>query len=95
MVVHNHAPWRGPGPDGTCVERTVNGQLRGDCIMGEDLRYTAEKVFKCSIDFTEEELHALAAILDRAEFWLQEYASHGGRKLDLENRLQKIVEEVL
>ena len=91
MVVHNHAPWRGPGPDGTCAERTVNGQLRGDCIMGEDLRYTAEKVFKCSIDFTEEELRELVRILARSKLW------RGSKEflLPLETRLQKIVDEVL
>ena len=63
--------------------------------MGEDLRYTAEKVFKCSIDFTEEELEELDAILDRSDYWLDIHRSYGGRKLDLENRLQKIVDEVL
>lgn len=94
MVVHNHAPWRGPGPDGLCLEKVVNGKLRGQC-MPEDLRYTSEKVFKCSIDFTEAELEELNAILDRSDYWLDIHRSYGGRKLDLENRLQKIVDEVL
>ncbi|AWN03855.1 hypothetical protein PBI_PEREGRIN_15 [Rhodococcus phage Peregrin] len=91
MVVHNHAPWRGPGPDGTCAERTINGKLRGDCIMGEDLRYTAEKVFKCSIDFTEEELKSLGGLMQ----WVQINSSFGDKYLDLETRLLEIVDEVL
>jgi hypothetical protein len=91
MVAHNHAPWRGPGPDGTCVERTVNGKLRGDCIMSEDLRFTTEKIFKCSIDFTEEELHSLVGILE----WVKANSSFGGKYLALETRLLKITDEVL
>lgn len=59
--------------------------------MGEDLRYTAEKVFKCSIDFTEEELRELVRILARSKLW------RGSKEflLPLETRLGKIVDEVL
>lgn len=59
--------------------------------MPEDLRYTSEKVFKCSIDFTEEELGELARILARSKLW------RGDKEflLPLEIRLQKIVDEVL
>ncbi|AWN04360.1 hypothetical protein PBI_GRAYSON_16 [Rhodococcus phage Grayson] len=90
MVVHNHEPWRGPGPDGLCSEKVVNGKLRGQC-MPEDLRYTSEKVFKCSIDFTEEELGELVRILARSKLW------RGSKEflLPLETRLGKIVDELL
>lgn len=33
LRVHNHEPYRGAGPDGHCPERTVDGRLRGACMV--------------------------------------------------------------
>lgn len=32
MTVHNHRPYRGPGPDGSCPEHVIRGELRGACM---------------------------------------------------------------
>lgn len=60
-----------------------------------DLRYSAEKTFKVSIDFTEEELGQIIAIVTRSKLYRELREDGTNVYTPLEQRLKAIVYEVI
>ncbi|AOZ63603.1 hypothetical protein SEA_WEASELS2_13 [Rhodococcus phage Weasels2] len=96
MVVHNHAPWRGPLFGGACTESTVNGKLIGWCLGSEKtMQHDLRKDVQLSLVLDKEDISELNSILYRAQVWYEQHEKYGATQNHLVAKLQTIVNEAL